>query len=257
MVRAISRHSYLIDAMKPTDVEGMVSSLSRCAEVHHIGAMAFSSAMFGIACPFILGLSATPDRKDGLSRVMHWFMGPIAFQFGLTGQAHVKVDIMRTAYDDPVPLNRRGDVCFASMITNLAESPHRTQIIVAAAKRASVSHDVLVLSHRREHCKVMCKALCAQSVDAAVYLGGDATCPQSKVVVATYALASEGFDCPRLTALVLATPASDVVQACGRIMRGGNVGSKCLIVDVLDDFGIAYAMFAKRKKYYTKVGFAM
>ena len=213
--------------------------------------------MFGLACPYTLGLSATPERKDGLSRVINWFMGPVAFQFGLTNQAHVTVDILRSGYDSPAPLNRRGEVCFASMITNLAESPHRTEMIIEAAKRASMSHDVLILSHRREHCKVICKALCGQSTDAAVYLGGDAVCPSSKVVVATYALASEGFDCPRLTALVLATPASDVVQACGRIMRGGNIESRCLIIDVLDDFGIAYAMFAKRKKYYTKVGFAL
>jgi superfamily II DNA or RNA helicase len=45
-------------------------------EAHHICAKVFSQSLFKMCPKHIFGLSATPERKDGLTKVLHWFMGP-------------------------------------------------------------------------------------------------------------------------------------------------------------------------------------
>jgi hypothetical protein len=228
-------------------------------EVHHIGAQAFSSAMWGLCAPLTLGLTATPQRKDRLDRVVTWFMGDIAFQVKRENQEGtvVKVRTYSTPrYREPPPVNRRGDMCFTSIVTELAADAARTGVIADEAAALARDRDVLVLSHRRGHCTAIVAALAARGVDAATYLGGDKAVPDSRVIVATYALTSEGFDCPRLSALVLATPASDVEQSCGRVMRGSATQS-ALIVDVVDDWGVCYAQHAKRKAFYKRCGFKL
>jgi hypothetical protein len=133
----------------------------------------------------------------------------------------------------------------------------RTAYIVGIVQKLREDPDriVLVLSHRRDHCTHI-----AREVEGAVaFLGGakkttagaHTTAP---VVCATYALASEGYDDPRLNALVLATPCSDVTQAVGRILRGIPT-TPPIIVDIQDDFSVAYGQSAKRKAFYRSCGF--
>lgn len=229
-------------------------------EVHHLAAAAFSQSMWSLCAPLTLGLTATPDRKDRLGRVVEWFMGDIAFQLKRENQAGTRVQVCKYSterYRLPPPLNRRGDICFTTIITELANDEARTEAVAnEAASLARSGRDVLVLSHRRNHCASIADRLRAIGVDCATYLGGDKVVPDTQVIVATYALTSEGFDCPRLTGLVLATPASDVEQSCGRVMRGSSSQS-AVIIDVLDDWGVCYAQHAKRRSFYKRSGFAL
>jgi superfamily II DNA or RNA helicase len=232
-------------------------------ECHHVAAECFSGAMFGLGgLPRVLGLSATPRRRDGLTRVLTWFLGPVAFEAVREGGGNVEVRVVDYAcerYRGPVPTNRRGDVCFTSIVSAIASDEDRTALVAdRAAECAGAGREVLVLSHRRAHCEALWRALGARGVDAGLYLGGTREVPKTRVVVATFALTSEGFDEPRLNTLVLATPSSDVVQACGRVLRGGSGGSSAhapLIVDVFDRWGPCYAQAARRRGYYRGAGF--
>lgn len=216
--------------------------------------------MWGLCCPLTLGLTATPARKDRLERVVEWFMGDIAFQVKRENQAGTTVRVCRYStprYSEPPPINRRGDVCFTSIITELANDGRRTRLVAdEVVEMARQGRHVLVLSHRRAHCVEIARLIAGAGVECTTYLGGDKVVPDSQVLVATYALTSEGFDCPRLSGLVLATPASDVEQSCGRVMRGSSQQSAA-IVDVLDEWGVCYAQHAKRKAFYRKSGFAV
>ena len=227
-------------------------------EVHHAAAHVFSQAMFALNLPYTLGLTATPERKDRLGKVVEWFLGDIAFLVRREGQGTTEVR-PRTytcpRFAEPPPVNRRGDVCFTSTISILAEDEARTRMVASqAAALARSGRDVLVLSHRRAHCAKLCDEVTRQGVACRTYLGGDKDVPESQVVVATYALTSEGFDCPRLSALVLATPSSDVEQACGRVMRGSS-SQAAVIVDIVDMWGVCFAQHAKRKAFYRRCGF--
>jgi superfamily II DNA or RNA helicase len=230
-------------------------------EAHHIAADILGKTMFACCAKRVLGLSATPERKDGLSSIVHLHLGPLAFHANIRHASHVRVETVTYTsprYALPMPLNRRGDVDYARVMNSIAADPDRTDMVVETVRRIAMGRGgTLVLSHRREHCKAIADALGAKGIDVGLYLGGTKGAPPaSTVVVATYALVSEGYDDPRLSALVLATPASDVVQACGRIMRGGSrTGEDRVVVDIVDAFGIARGQHAKRKKYYASAGF--
>lgn len=229
-------------------------------EAHHICAESFSQTMFGISFKYTIALSATPVRKDGLTRVLNWFMGPMAFEARRTNQKNVLVKIVpftHAEYKLPPPVNRRGDICYASLMTKLVEIKDRTIFIAEQTKKiAETGRYVLVLSHRRNHAIEIKDILVSLGIDAATYLGGDKTEPDAQVICATYHLASEGYDNPRLSGLILATPSSDVVQACGRILRGGS-GNDPVIVDVVDQYSLFLGQVAKRKTFYRKIGFTI
>lgn len=228
-------------------------------ESHHIAAQAFSQSMWGLCRPRVLALSATPDRKDGLARVVTWFAGPIAYRSRRENQACTLVRTVKYScpeFREPPPTNRRGDVCFTSVVTRLATNPQRTRALAREVRRLhDEGRDVLVLTHRRQHAADLADAvreLCGPD-SAGAYVGGDKRAPDTKVIVATYALTSEGFDLPRLNALVLATPASDVEQSCGRVMRGTS--GDAVIVDWADQWGVCFAQHVKRRAFYRRSGF--
>ena len=228
-------------------------------ECHHIVSTVFSTVIFGgLSTRYTLGLSATISRKDGLGHVIPWFLGPVAYTRSHTDRRDVTVRIVNfkdPTYADPPKLNRRGDICYASLISQIVDVPARNGVIIDEITRlVDVGRRVLVLSHRRGHSDTLAKMVRARGFDAATYLGGDKAAPEALVTCATYALASEGYDDPRLTALVLATPSSDVTQACGRVMRGSGTGA--IIVDIVDHYSVLYPQFVKRRKQYRDAGFS-
>ena len=235
----------------PVDFSGV--GLVAADEVHHLGAETFTTAMRGLCAPYSLGLSATPTRKDGLTRVMHWLVGPAAYTAQRNEMKHVTVEMIKYScpgYSNPPPMTRMGTINFSAVLTDMADDRTRTAVIVKHINRLRENPDriVLVLSHRRDHCT----DIAALVPGAVAFLGGakarKSTAHQTAPVV------SEGYDDARLNALVLASPCSDVTQAAGRILRGSSTINP-IIIDIQDDFSVAYAQAAKRKSYYRKAGF--
>jgi superfamily II DNA or RNA helicase len=226
-------------------------------EAHRVAAPSFSKVIVGLNAPYILGLSATPERTDRLSRVIHWVCGPLikATDDEEQKKKH-QVTVLRKTFPGghrEIPQNRRGDVDHASLITQLAEDDQRTAFIVKCmVENIDAETDCLVLSHRRAQCLLLAECLRHQGYDAATYLGGDKSVPSNKILVCTYSLVSEGFDVPRLSTLVFATPASNITQAVGRILR--TPGSK-LIIDILDTNPVSYAQATKRRIFYASSGY--
>lgn len=236
-------------------------------EVHHISAPTFCRCMYRACCPYVLGLSATPERKDGLTKVIEWFVGPVFFKIERKEQQHVRVTLVRytcDAYGLPAPQTRNGTLNLPELVSRVCADPVRNRAVLDAIEKCvAEGRKTIVLSDRRQHCMDLLKALQARGIDAALYIGGmkqeaRKEAEKSAVVVATYSQANEGLDIPSLNALVMATPKSDVVQAVGRILReaSGHATSHApLVIDFLDDYGVFYAQFAKRRRYYASAGF--
>ncbi len=223
-------------------------------EVHVVPAPVFSRALLKLCAPYVLGLSATPERRDGLTRVIHWFVGPIFFDHALSGEDRVTVQVVNFRMNRALPANT---VAAATIVCNM---PDRNALIVdRITGLVAAGHKVLLLSDRRAHCENLRLSLKKIGVDAALYLGGMKSYELKKsegaqVLLGTYALAREGLDIPSLDALVLATPRSDVTQACGRILHG-HTELRPVIVDVVDQWFIGKAQHQKRLVYYKKSGF--
>src|SRR6056300_502160 len=231
-------------------------------EAHHICAKVFSQSLFKMCPKHIFGLSATPERKDGLTKVLHWFMGPTFFAVERENQQQVEVfpiEYTCPRFQDPPPCTRFGKLSLATMITELTEDRARNIVILNLIKNiVKGTRQVLVLSDRRHHCEVLHQSFKKTS---GLYMGGmkeaDLQASSKKqIIFATFSQAHEGLDIPSLDTVILATPKSDIVQSIGRIMRETH-GKKNNphIYDMFDQWSICHAMYNKRLKVYRQGGF--
>lgn len=233
-------------------------------ECHHIGSRVFSQGMFQLTPRYALGLSGTPDRKDGLTRVLTWFLGDIFLSVerkGAKGVVVKRIDYSCPRYKQAPPTLWNGKLSLAEMITEVTEDIKRTALIVEIAREAeSRGRKVLILSDRRDHCEEF-----ARKTGGSLYMGGMKEAELEKsakasTIIGTFSMAQEGLDIPSLDTLILATPKSDVRQAVGRILRGGSSGGGIhdpIIYDVVDSWSILFAMAVKRVSVYRKCGFCI
>jgi len=231
-------------------------------EAHHICAKVFSQSLFKMCPRHIFGLSATPIRKDGLSKVLHWFMGPTFFAVERENQGQVEVFSVQyecPMFRNPPPCTRNGQLSLVNMITELVEHRDRNKMLVNLVKKASSgTRQLLVLSDRRQHCEFLHKCFPTSS---GLYMGGmkEADLEASskkKIIFATFSQAHEGLDIPTLDTVILATPKSDIQQSIGRVMRetpGKNNNPH--IYDIVDQWSILFAMYKKRLRVYKQGGF--
>lgn len=231
-------------------------------EAHHICAKVFSQSLFKMCPKHIFGLSATPERKDGLTKVLHWFMGPTFFAVERKNQTDVEmfcVQYDHPMFRDPPPCTRTGKLSLVHMITELVECRERNRMLTRLIAKASAgSRRLLVLSDRRAHCEMLHQVFAKNS---GLYMGGmkqkdlEAS-SEKKIIFATFSQAHEGLDIPALDTVILATPKSDIVQSIGRVMRETK-GKKNNphIYDVRDEWSILVSMYYKRLKVYKQGGF--
>jgi len=231
-------------------------------EAHHICAKVFSQSLFKICPRHIFGLSATPNRKDGLTKVLHWFMGPTFFAVERENQAQVDVfpiDFTCSRFNDPPPCTRFGKLSLPTMITELTEMQDRNTLIISTVNSAiQGTRQVLVLSDRRSHCEWLHRKFKERS---GLYMGGMkedelTKSSEKQIIFATYSQAHEGLDIPSLDTVILATPKSDIVQSIGRIMRETH-GKKNnpRIYDIIDHWSVFNTMYHKRVRVYVQGGF--
>ena len=244
--------------MKQFDTFGLVI----VDEAHHIGSRAFSQAMFKVCPRFTLGLTATPERKDGLTRLLYWFLGPNFLIVERENQSVVKVVPLHfhdEMYRKAPPVNRMGSISVVDIINLLVCIPARNELIIKTIRDAlKQNRKVLFLSDRRGHCFEMEAEF---GHVAGLYLGGmkqDQLDESAKkqLIIGTFALAQEGLDIPTLDTVILATPHSDVRQAVGRILREtkGKVNNP-VIYDIVDQWSVLMGMYRKRCIMYKEAGF--
>jgi superfamily II DNA or RNA helicase len=242
-------------------------------EVHHLGAEHFSQALQRIHCRRMLGLTATPKRADGLSKVFEWNLGSIVYQINRRPlDDTVLVECLRYECEDPayanVSTDWKGDVVRARMINKIAEYGGRTAEILAWVKPLmdEEGRNLLILSDRREHLVAFDTGFRAAGIDSVgYYVGGmkqkDLDISATKrVILGTFAMASEGMNIPALNAVLLATPKSNIEQSVGRILRLKKEERTVqpIILDVLDTaFVECYGQWTKRKKFYKECGYRM
>src|SRR6056300_923813 len=231
-------------------------------EAHHICAKVFSQSLFKMCPKHIFGLSATPERKDGLTKVLHWFMGKTFFS--VERKNNQDVEVFPVTYEhqmfrDPPPCMRNGKISLPNMVTQLVELRDRNQMLCGLIKKASAgTRRLLVLSERRQHCEMLHQVFKSCS---GLYMGGMKQkdleeSSTKKIIFATFSQAHEGLDIPALDTVLLASPKSDIVQSIGRVMREtAGKQNNPHIYDVRDDWSIFTAMYYKRLKVYRAGGF--
>jgi len=237
-------------------------------EVHHCSAEVFSNALIKTCSPFVLGLSATLNRKDGLRKVFEWFIGkPVIKLSNNTDDNDIDVKYYHFTSNNS-EYNRietmfNGKISAVKMLGNVVSYKPRIQFIVEAIKEnMTKERQLLVLSERKALLNEIYKMLDNDDdfdYTIGYYIGGMSQTKlnesaKANIILATTHMSSEGLDIPTLNSLILVSPMSDIEQSVGRILRSkvSDRIIKPLIIDIVDSFSIFTNRFNKRKAYYKK-----
>jgi superfamily II DNA or RNA helicase len=273
----------LIDIQNKDIVLGMLQSLSMkeyshaifdefgftiIDETHHMGAEVFSKALFQIVTPYMLGLSATMERKDGMTKIFKMFLGEVLYSAQREKVDNIVVQMVKYKSTDPefneTILNFKGQANYSSMIKKICEFNLRTEFILtilAHLLTMDEKRQIMILAHNKSVLTYLYDAIQHRKLaTVGYYIGGmcsnDLKETESKqVVIATYAMAEEALDIKSLNTLIMASPKTDVTQAVGRILREKH--GQPIIVDIVDSHETFLRQWAKRKKYYTSQNYSI
>lgn len=234
-------------------------------EVHHISSQTFSCALFKIVTRYMLGLSATLNRKDGTTNVIKMFLGNVIYKGKREEQHNVCVRGYHYRVEDEefneMKYDGRGNPLYSSMITKLCDYNRRSEFILSilsAIYEENPAQQIMILAHNKSLLEYFYNAIARRGIcggDVGYYVGGmkEAALKESekkRVIIATYSMAAEALDIKTLTTLIMATPKTDIEQAVGRILRDKHASP--LVVDIIDGHQIFLNQWRKRKAFYRK-----
>lgn len=222
-------------------------------EVQHLPAEAFSQAMHKFDAKYLVGLSATPKRFDGLDALLTHGLGD-KLNSNVMGTRLVpevyfvknSVDIPTGAYMQRVrfPGGKEKTIAHLGKLTVLLVKMASRNVLLTnlIKKAADKGRKIMVFSGRREHLGALKKsvALAIPECKTALFMGGmtakqEEEAKTAQIMFCTYQYASEGLNVPDRDCLILATPITSVKQPIGRILRPADNKKQPLVVDILDD----------------------
>ena len=234
-------------------------------ECHHLGAAYFCQALKKIQTRYMLGLSATPDREDGLSKVFEYHLGEPVYKN--TKREPDKDAIVKAVWfssEDPVysevPVNWRGEPVTAKLLNQVAEFEPRNNKILGLIDEYAQDKDrfILILSDRISQLEWFENALTKTKYIHGYYIGGmkqvklDENADKCQILLATYQMCSEGFSVKKLNTVILATPRKNVEQSTGRIFRQRIDERKVVphIIDIIDSHECHKRRWNIRSKFF-------
>lgn len=243
-------------------------------ECHHIGAASFEAILKRAKARFVLGLTATPIRRDGQQPIIFMQCGPIRYTAAVPAGTPDNLEVI--PHLRFVRINVPSDAGIQAVFRLIADDHDRTEAIaIAIADEFNQGRKVLVLTERTEHLDTIKTALIGR-VPVPFVLHGRMSKKQRaaliselhelpsdapRVLLATGKLVGEGFDHPPLDTLVLAMPISwkgTLQQYAGRLHRV-HVGKRNVrIIDFVDTGHPALLrMWEKRQRGYRAMGYRL
>lgn len=243
-------------------------------ECHHVSAFSFEKVLTQAKAKYVLGLTATPYRRDGHQPIIHMQCGPICHQIKQGDlSAHISgsmVMVRKTNFS----CEWTDDSKIYELWNKLIDSEERNQMILQDVLVAlDEGRFPLILTERREHFKRL-ETLLQDKVDFLAPLYGGMRqkgrreifdrikeCPDNcrKVILATGSYIGEGFDEPRLDTLFLTMPSSfkgKIVQYTGRLHRYHKDKQDIRVYDYVDEnMPVLERMHQKRLKTYKMLGY--
>ena len=155
----------------------------------------------------------------------------------------------------------------ARMINNICNFSDRIDYIVkilVKIKKNEKNRNTLLLSDRREHLKELKSRIDQKNIGkTGYYVGGmkdnelKYTEDNCDIILATFSMAAEGLDLPKLDSVILCSPKSSIEQSVGRILRKKMEDRVYipLIIDIIDNFSMFINQSKKRIKYYKKCNY--
>lgn len=239
-------------------------------ECHHIPAVEFQGCIKKAPARYFLGLTATPYRRDGLQEIISMQCGPIRHEMGKSGDAMpLSLIVRETAFGYMEEDSQGIQVLFKKLAQDEMRNSMIVQDVLAAAAKG---RRCLILGQRKDHCAALVAALSGKGLESFMLNGlqgkkqrtallkavHETPADKPLVVVATGQYLGEGFDCPQMDALFMASPSSfkgRLVQYVGRVLRKHPGKRNALVYDYVDSqVGVLKSMYYRRLKAYKTLG---
>ena len=249
-IEVANNHNYIIN-------DGMI--VSNC---HHMSSEIFSNCMRKCNTLYTLGLTATIDRKDGLTYILKMYLGDICFRSNAMSQDYsviVKAIEFSIPDDDDynfIDRDYKGNAMLSKIISRISKNNFRNDFIISVIKNELIinnNQQIILLAHNKTLLTYLYNNI--DFTSKGYYIGGmkpkDLKESENKqLILATYAMAAEALDIKTLSTLLLASSKSDIIQSVGRILRQKH--DKHLIIDIIDTHEPFKRQFEKRKLLYNE-----
>ena len=239
-------------------------------------------------CPYMIGLSATPEeRNDNLSRVIKWNIGPVLDASTLEGYTikdiPFKGNVVQVCYSGPDAftksiINKKLETVSATkMIEQFTEDPNRTKTVVdLVVEFYNKNHNIFVFADRRDYLEKINKELKIAYLESKILtndkelesirlVGGSSendmidAKENKRIILTTYAYMGTGCSIPRMDCIILATPRrTKSRQIINRIFRlGSDYSIVRQIIDIVDWKTSLKNQWYERLKYYKSQNFSI
>jgi superfamily II DNA or RNA helicase len=241
-------------------------------ECHHLPAFTFEACVKRAPVRYILGLTATPYRRDGLQEIITLQCGSIRYTMAPVEDGFSRTLVVR---ETPFTYSEDDDPSIQEIFRSLVRDDARNELIRTDVCQA-LAHGrrCLILSHWKEHCELLAAGL-RECGKTPLVLSGTlgkktrlamleslqgAPADEELLIIATGQYLGEGFDCPQVDTLFLAFPLSfrgKLIQYVGRALRSHEAKNSVRVYDYADTrVPILRKMYAKREKTYRSLRFA-
>ena len=243
-------------------------------ECHHVGAVSFDAILKRTKAKYVLGLTATPIRRDGQQPIIFMQCGPIRYTAASPAGAPHDLEVLSRSRFTRIDLPT--DAGIQDVFRHLANDQARTESIASEVRDAvGQGRKVLVLTERTEHLDAIKTELdgllpvpfvlhgrMSKKQRSALVADLNALPPDApRVLLSTGKLVGEGFDHPPLDTLVLAMPVSwkgTLQQYAGRLHREHASKADVRIIDFVDTGHPALLrMWDKRQAGYKAMGYRL
>lgn len=235
-------------------------------EVHRIGSEEFSKTLLRCVTHYMLGISATVERKDKMTKILYMFIGKLLYSSERKQDDPVCVRAIEFLSNDSefnnTEVNFRGKPKYSTMISKLCEFGPRKDFIVKVLQdliEENPDKQIIVLVHNRSLLNYFYESIIHRKfATTGFYVGGMKQSElkeseEKQIILATYAMAAEALDIKTLSTLVMATPKTDITQSVGRILRMKH--DNPIIVDIVDSHDLFQNQWKQRKRYYKKCNY--
>ena len=221
-------------------------------ECHQLMSPCLSKALLYIHPRYVIALSATPYRSDGLNTLLNFYFSEEKL-VRILHKKHAVYEI-RTGFKPIADQTEQGRLDWDSLLNSQSENEERNEMITEAALKLSKTRTILILTKRVDHAALLESKLKSKGVRADGLYGTKKTFDRSvNILVGTSSKIGVGFDHKTLDCLILA---SDVeayfIQFLGRVFRREDV--KPIILDFVDTNPVLRKHFRTRKSVYIKHG---
>lgn len=243
-------------------------------ECHHLPAFSFEACIRRAPVRHLLGLTATPYRRDGLQEIVTMQCGPIRHRIASSEGPAGAISLQLEVRETELAIAGAAETPIQELFRLLVGDETRTALVCDdVIDSLAEGRRCLVLSQWKEHCRLLADGLRSRGASPLVLEGGlgkrvrtaifeqiESTPPDEQlVVVATGQYLGEGFDCPQLDTLFLAFPVSfkgRLVQYTGRLMRAHDGKTSVRVYDYADTrVPVLRAMHGRRLATYKSLGF--